>query len=91
MQGYDVLFLPGKDHAGIATQAKVEKKLLEQNITKYDLGREKFIEKIWEWKDDYSNNITKQWQKLGLFIDYNFERFTFDKQANEAVLAVFDL
>ena len=89
LQGYDVLFLPGKDHAGIATQAKVEKKLLEQNITKYDLGREKFIEKIWEWKDDYSNNITKQWQKLGLFIDYNFERFTLDKQANEAVLVVF--
>ena len=89
MQGYDVLFLPGKDHAGIATQAKVEKKLAEQNIDKYKLGRDKFIEKIWEWKDDYSSNITNQWKKLGLFLDYNFERFTLDKAANEAVLKVF--
>lgn len=89
LQGYDVLWLPGTDHAGIATQAVVEKKLASQNINKYQLGREEFIKKVWEWVDEYSKNIHNQWQKLGLALDYGFERFTLDDNSNEAVLKVF--
>ncbi|TPI01964.1 valine--tRNA ligase [Mycoplasma struthionis] len=90
LHGYDVLFLPGKDHAGIATQAVVEKQLLEnKKLTRYDIGREALIEEIWKWKDEYSNNITQQWGKLGLALDYESERFTLDSQANEAVLKIF--
>ncbi|WP_412031827.1 valine--tRNA ligase [Metamycoplasma buccale] len=89
IQGFDVLWLPGKDHAGIATQAVVEKKLAEQGLSKYTLGREKFIEEIWKWKDEYSANINNQWAKLGLALDYNNERFTLDKNAEEAVSKVF--
>ncbi len=61
MQGYDVLWLPGMDHAGIATQAKVEGKLREEGISRYDLGREKFLEKAWEWKEEYASHIRQQW------------------------------
>lgn len=89
IKGFDVMWVAGKDHAGIATQAVVEKKLAQSNINKYQLGREKFVEEIWKWKDEYSNNITSQWAKLGLALDYTSERFTLDKQANEAVLKVF--
>ncbi|MTV83007.1 valine--tRNA ligase [Secundilactobacillus folii] len=89
MQGYDTLWLPGMDHAGIATQAKVEAKLREQGISRYDLGREKFIEKVWEWKDEYANTIKQQWAKLGLSLDYSRERFTLDKGLSEAVKKVF--
>ncbi|AWX43001.1 valine--tRNA ligase [Metamycoplasma cloacale] len=89
LQGYDVMWVPGKDHAGIATQAVVEKKLAERGISKYDLGREKFIEEVWKWKEEFSNNITSQWDKLGLALDFENERFTFDTEANEAVLKVF--
>src|SRR5699024_2120817 len=64
MQGYDVLWLPGMDHAGIATQARVEATLREQNISRYDLGREKFVEKVWEWKEEYASFIREQWGKL---------------------------
>ncbi|GAA0294736.1 valyl-tRNA synthetase [Gracilibacillus halotolerans] len=89
MQGYDVLYLPGMDHAGIATQAKVEGKLREQGISRYDLGREKFLEKSWEWKEEYAGHIREQWSKLGLGLDYSRERFTLDEGLSEAVREVF--
>ncbi|UQW96388.1 valine--tRNA ligase [Rummeliibacillus sp. G93] len=89
MQGYDALWLPGMDHAGIATQAKVEAKLREQNISRYDLGREKFLEKTWEWKEEYAGTIREQWSKLGLSLDYSRERFTLDEGLSEAVKEVF--
>ncbi|MBT9670780.1 valine--tRNA ligase [Secundilactobacillus kimchicus] len=89
MQGFDTLWLPGMDHAGIATQAKVEAKLREQGISRYDLGREKFIEKVWEWKDEYANTIKTQWGKLGLSLDYSRERFTLDSGLSDAVKKVF--
>lgn len=89
MQGFDALWLPGMDHAGIATQAKVEAKLREDNITRYDLGREKFLEKTWEWKEEYAGHIRAQWAKLGLALDYSRERFTLDKGLSDAVKTVF--
>ncbi|MEC1178355.1 valine--tRNA ligase [Metasolibacillus meyeri] len=89
MQGYDALWLPGMDHAGIATQAKVEQKLREQGVTRYDLGREKFLEKTWEWKEEYAGHIRDQWAKLGLALDYSRERFTLDKGLSDAVKEVF--
>lgn len=89
MQGYDTLWMPGMDHAGIATQAKVEAKLREQGITRYDLGREKFIKQVWEWKDEYADVIHKQWAKMGLSLDYARERFTLDEGLYKAVRKVF--
>lgn len=89
MQGYDTLWMPGMDHAGIATQAKVEAKLREQGITRYDLGREKFIKQVWEWKDEYADVIHKQWAKMGLSLDYARERFTLDEGLSKAVRKVF--
>lgn len=89
MQGYDVLWLPGMDHAGIATQAKVEAKLREQNISRYDLGREKFVEETWKWKEEYAGFIRRQWSKLGLGLDYSRERFTLDEGLSKAVQKVF--
>ncbi|VXA96325.1 valyl-tRNA synthetase [Exiguobacterium sp. 8H] len=89
MQGYDVLWLPGMDHAGIATQAKVEQKLREEGVMRYDLGREKFLEKTWEWKDEYAKTIRDQWSKLGLGLDYSRERFTLDEGLSKAVQEVF--
>ncbi|MFD1126329.1 valine--tRNA ligase [Lentilactobacillus raoultii] len=89
MEGYDTLWLPGMDHAGIATQAKVEAKLREQGISRYDLGREKFIQKVWEWKDTFAATIKEQWAKLGLSLDYERERFTLDKGLSKAVRRVF--
>ncbi|QLL78121.1 valine--tRNA ligase [Ligilactobacillus saerimneri] len=89
MQGYDTLWLPGMDHAGIATQAKVEARLAEQGISRYDLGREKFVDKVWEWKDEYADIIHQQWAKLGLSLDYDRERFTLDEGLNKAVRKVF--
>ncbi|MEQ6389613.1 valine--tRNA ligase [Bacillaceae bacterium S4-13-58] len=89
MQGYDVLWLPGMDHAGIATQAKVEAKLREQGTNRYELGREKFIETSWEWKEEYAGFIRKQWEKLGLGLDYSRERFTLDEGLSKAVREVF--
>ncbi|MFC4403964.1 valine--tRNA ligase [Gracilibacillus xinjiangensis] len=89
MQGYDVLYLPGMDHAGIATQAKVEEKLREQGVSRYDLGREKFLEKAWDWKEEYAGFIRKQWAKLGLGLDYSRERFTLDEGLSDAVKEVF--
>lgn len=89
MQGFDTLYLPGMDHAGIATQAKVEAKLREQGISRYDLGRDKFVEKVWEWKDEFSKIIRKQWGKMGLSLDYDRERFTLDEGLSQAVRKVF--
>ncbi|MDD5885776.1 MAG: valine--tRNA ligase [Erysipelotrichaceae bacterium] len=89
MKGYDVLWLPGMDHAGIATQAKVEAKLREQGISRYDLGREAFLKKAWEWKDEYAASIHEQWKKMGLSLDYSRERFTLDEGLSKAVKHVF--
>ena len=89
MQGYDVLWLPGMDHAGIATQAKVEAKLREEGKSRYDLGREKFLEQTWEWKEEYASLIREQWSKLGLGLDYTRERFTLDEGLSKAVNEVF--
>ncbi len=89
MQGYDALWLPGMDHAGIATQAKVEEKLRANGQTRYDLGREKFLEETWKWKDEYAGHIRKQWSKLGLALDYSRERFTLDEGLSRAVREVF--
>ncbi|MER2127067.1 valine--tRNA ligase [Solibacillus sp.] len=89
MQGYDALWLPGMDHAGIATQAKVEEKLRSEGVSRYDLGREKFLEKTWEWKEEYASHIRAQWSKLGLALDYSKERFTLDEGLNKAVNEVF--
>lgn len=89
MQGFDTLWLPGMDHAGIATQAKVEEKLREQGVSRYDLGREKFVDKVWEWKEEYADHIRQQWAKMGLSLDYSRERFTLDDGLSEAVRKVF--
>ena len=88
-QGYDVLYLPGMDHAGIATQAKVEERLRKDGISRYDLGREGFLKQAWAWKDEYANTIHKQWAKMGLMLDYSRERFTLDDGCNRAVKKVF--
>ncbi|MEH7417108.1 valine--tRNA ligase [Neobacillus drentensis] len=89
MQGYDVLWLPGMDHAGIATQAKVEEKLRNEGKSRYDLGREKFVEETWKWKEEYASHIRQQWSKLGLGLDYSRERFTLDEGLSDAVKEVF--
>ncbi|MDQ0244630.1 valyl-tRNA synthetase [Bacillus fengqiuensis] len=89
MQGFDVLWLPGMDHAGIATQAKVEEKLRHEGISRYDLGREKFVEETWKWKEEYASHIRAQWAKLGLGLDYSRERFTLDEGLSKAVREVF--
>ena len=89
MQGYDALWLPGTDHAGIATQTRVEQKLRAQGITRYDLGREKFLDQVWEWKDQYANTIRDQWAKMGLSLDYSRERFTLDEGLSKSVKEVF--
>lgn len=89
MQGYDALWLPGTDHAGIATQTKVEQKLRAQGLSRYDLGREKFLDQVWEWKDQYANTIHEQWAKMGLSLDYSKERFTLDEGLSKSVREVF--
>ncbi|MCG3399098.1 valine--tRNA ligase [Staphylococcus massiliensis] len=89
MQGYDTLYLPGMDHAGIATQAKVEAKMQEQGISRHDIGRDKFMEKAWDWKEEYASFIREQWAKLGLGLDYSRERFTLDEGLSKAVKKVF--
>jgi len=90
MQGTNTLWLPGSDHAGIATQTKVEQVLREQEgVTRYDLGREKFLEKVWEWKEHYARTIREQWDKMGFSLDYTRERFTLDEGLSRAVREVF--
>ena len=90
MQGFDTLWLPGMDHAGIATQARVEERLKEQEgVSRHDLGREKFVERTWAWKEEYASIIREQWGKMGISVDYNRERFTLDEGLNKAVNKVF--
>ncbi|QNM93365.1 valine--tRNA ligase [Mycoplasma sp. Pen4] len=90
LTGYDVLWLPGMDHAGIATQSKVEDVLYKnEGLTRLDLGREKFIERVWDWKKEYAELFRKQWAAVGLALDYQNERFTLDQKANDAVNKVF--
>ena len=88
-KGYDVLWLPGMDHAGIATQAKVEQRLRKEGISRYDLGREGFLKRAWEWKHEYADTIHSQWAMMGLSLDYSKERFTLDEGLNKAVKHVF--
>ncbi|WP_217596198.1 valine--tRNA ligase [Cohnella sp. GbtcB17] len=89
MQGFDALWVPGTDHAGIATQTKVESTLREEGLSRYDLGREKFLERVWDWKEQYAGSIRKQWSKMGLSLDYSRERFTLDEGLSKAVREVF--
>lgn len=89
MDGFDTLWLPGMDHAAIATESKVVNKLKKEGINKYELGREEFLKECWKWKESHANTIRKQWAKLGLALDYNKERFTLDEGLNKAVNYVF--
>ena len=90
MQGFNTLWIPGTDHAGIATQIKVEERLREEEgLTRHDLGREKFLERVWQWKDKYEARITGQLKKLGASCDWTRQRFTFDEGCSKAVREVF--
>jgi len=89
MQGYDALWLPGMDHAGIATQAKVDKRLRDEGINPREMDREEWLKAAWAWKEEYADNIHAQWAKLGLSLDYTKERFTLDEGLSEAVKYVF--
>ena len=90
MQGFNTLWIPGTDHAGIATQIKVEERLrVEEGLSRYDLGREKFLERVWDWKDKYEARITGQLKKLGASCDWTRQRFTFDEGCSRAVRDVF--
>ena len=89
MKGKDTLWQPGTDHAGIATQMVVERQLGEQNVTRHDLGREKFVEKVWEWKEKSGGTITNQLRRLGASPDWQRERFTMDDGLSAAVRKVF--
>ncbi len=89
MDGYDVLWLPGTDHAGIATQNVVERELAKERISRHDLGREKFLERVWQWKEKYGNTIIKQLQRLGASCSWKYLRFTMDEGLSKAVKEVF--
>ncbi|MEG1987410.1 MAG: valine--tRNA ligase [Bacilli bacterium] len=89
MDGYDTLWLPGMDHAGIATQAKVDRKLKDMGINPREMDREEWLKTAWNWKDEYASNIHEQWAKLGLSLDYSKERFTLDDGLSKAVNYVF--
>ena len=89
MQGFDCLWLPGTDHAAIATEAKVVNRLKENGINKYELGRKKFLDECFKWTDEHKSIIHEQWGKLGLSVDYTKERFTLDKNLSDAVKYVF--
>ena len=90
MQGFNTLWVPGTDHAGIATQIKVEEQLrVNEGLTRYDLGREKFLERVWDWKNQYGNRIISQLKKLGASCDWSRERFTMDEGCSKAVREVF--
>lgn len=89
MRGYSALWMPGTDHAGIATQAKVEESLRSEGLSRYDLGRDKFIEKVWQWKAEYGGRITNQLRRLGASCDWERERFTMDEGCSHAVREVF--
>lgn len=89
MQGYDCLWLPGMDHAGIATQSKVDKRLRDQGIKPREMSREDWLKQAWAWKDEYAEAIHEQWAKMGISVDYSKERFTLDEGLNRAVNEVF--
>ena len=89
MQGFDTLWLPGMDHAAIATEAKVVDKLKKEGIDKYEYGRDNFLNACWDWTHEHADTIRKQWAKLGLSLDYSRERFTLDEGLNKAVTKVF--
>ncbi len=89
MSGYSALWLPGCDHAGIATQIKVEENLRKDGLTRFDLGREKFLEKVWDWKNQYGNRIVEQLKTLGSSCDWERQRFTMDEGCSKAVREVF--
>ena len=89
MTGYSALWLPGTDHASIATEAKIVEAMRKEGVSKDDLGREKFLERAWEWKREYGGRITKQLRKLGVSCDWERERFTMDEGCSEAVKEVF--
>ena len=90
MQGYEALWMPGTDHAGIATQIKVEEELrTKEGLTRYDLGREKFLERVWDWKNKYGNRIVEQQKKLGASCDWDRARFTMDEGCSKAVRETF--
>ncbi len=89
MQGYAALWLPGVDHAGIATQIKVEEELRKEGLTRYDLGREKFLERVWDWKQKYGDRIVEQQKQLGASCDWDRARFTMDEGCSKAVREVF--
>ncbi len=89
MKGFDTLWLPGMDHAAIATEAKVVNRLKKNGIDKYELGREDFLKECWKWTEEHRSNIHEQWKTLGLAVDYSKERFTLDEGLNEAVTEVF--
>ena len=89
MQGFDALWLPGTDHAGIATQMVVERDLRARGISRHDLGREKFLERVWAWKAESGGTITRQLKRLGASCDWSRERFTMDEGLSRAVIKVF--
>ena len=89
MQGYSALWVPGIDHAGIATQIRVEEDLRSEGLTRYDLGRDKFLERVWAWKNTYGSRIIEQLKKLGSSCDWDRERFTMDEGCSRAVREVF--
>ncbi len=89
LQGYNVLWMPGTDHAGIATQNVVERQLAREGLTRHDLGREQFVEKVWEWKNEYGNRIIGQLKRLGCSCDWERERFTMDEGLSAAVFEAF--
>lgn len=89
MQGFNTLILPGTDHAGIATQNVVEKQLKKKGLTRHDIGREKFLEKVWEWRKEYGGTIINQFKRMGYSFDWSRERFTLDKGYEDAVKEAF--
>jgi valyl-tRNA synthetase len=89
MKGDSTVWIPGTDHAGIATQARVEKQLAEQGTSRTSLGREKFLDEVWKWKDQYASNINNQVRMMGSSCDWTKERFTFDEKSNKLVEHIF--
>lgn len=89
MSGYDTLWVPGTDHASIATEAKIVEAMKKEGLTKDDLGRDGFLERAWAWKEQYGGRITEQLKKLGSSCDWDRERFTMDEGCSEAVKEVF--
>ncbi|PKL77550.1 MAG: valine--tRNA ligase, partial [Ignavibacteriae bacterium HGW-Ignavibacteriae-4] len=89
MDGREVVWFPGMDHAGIATQTKVEQKLKEEGLSRHDLGREKFVAKVWDWKEEYGGIILEQLKRLGISCDWDRTLFTMDETASKAVEEMF--